>query len=239
MKKGVVLHHSAIKSGWSDPEGLNLAQVATDPETLKKNGVMSPAEYNFIVPKSGKYFPLISSDGVWGHPSRFLSGDFDKTVGHCNSRVYNPITFGVCCDGYYHFENDSPAETMPATQLQGIVACVSFLFWYAGIKHVTDTIGTDKAGNMVQALTKHTIVGDQYTACPGNRFPFDEIFKACAMALRPSQIVFMLDNPTVGERMSHLPQNNRVTLSQAPFISDDSVQFIQNHITILRELKKV
>jgi hypothetical protein len=75
---------------------------------------------------------------------------------------------------------------------------------------------------MVQALTKHTIVGDQYTACPGNRFPFDEIFKACAMALRPSQIVFMLDNPTVGERMSHLPQNNRVTLSQAPFISDDS-----------------
>lgn len=89
--KGIVFHHSATSPPDSS-DGQRLYEMSIDPEHLKSRGILSKAEYHYIVARNGRLIQCV--------PDMTL-------LGHCGS-VRNYDTIGVCSEGnllYQHLTN--------------------------------------------------------------------------------------------------------------------------------------
>jgi hypothetical protein len=90
---GLVFHHSATSPPDSS-DGQKLYRMSVDPDHLKSRGILSNAEYHFIIARNG----------------RLIRCAKDSTVlGHCGSDR-NFDTIGICCEGNLLFQKLSDAQ---------------------------------------------------------------------------------------------------------------------------------
>lgn len=102
--KGIVFHHSATSPPDSS-DGQSLYLMSIDPIHLKNRGILSRAEYHYIIARNGRLIKC--------------ANDFDL-LGHCGS-VRNIDTIGISCEGNFLFqkmtENQYKTLLMIATTL--------------------------------------------------------------------------------------------------------------------------
>lgn len=79
---GLVFHHSATSPPDSS-DGQRLYEMSTDPAHLKNRGILSKAEYHYIIARNGRLIKC---------------ADDMALIGHCGS-VRNYDTIGICCEG--------------------------------------------------------------------------------------------------------------------------------------------
>lgn len=79
---GLVFHHSATSPPDSS-NGQRLYEMSIDPVHLKSRGILSKAEYHYIVARNGRLIKC---------------ADDITLLGHCGS-VRNYDTIGICCEG--------------------------------------------------------------------------------------------------------------------------------------------
>lgn len=84
---GIVFHHSATSPPDSS-DGQSLYLMSIDPVHLESRGILSKAEYHYIVARNGRLIRC--------------ANDFDL-LGHCGS-VRNNDTIGISCEGNFLFQ---------------------------------------------------------------------------------------------------------------------------------------
>lgn len=85
--KGIVFHHSATSPPDSS-DGQSLYLMTIDPVHLQSRGILSKAEYHYIVARNGRLIKC--------------ANDFDL-LGHCGS-ARNIDTIGISCEGNLLFQ---------------------------------------------------------------------------------------------------------------------------------------
>ncbi len=79
---GLVFHHSATSPPDSS-DGKRLYEMSTNPAHLKNRGILSKAEYHYIIARNGRLIKC---------------ADDMALLGHCGS-ARNYDTIGICCEG--------------------------------------------------------------------------------------------------------------------------------------------
>lgn len=136
----IVIHHAAI----------NTASVY-DVHNFHLNSTVENfigIAYNFYIRKDGSIYEGRGWDYVGGHTSN-----------------HNSVSVGICCEGYYHYDNNGYTQKPPNAQLSSLIKMVA------------------------KAMEKYSLnIDDVYghyelnsTACPGNLFPLEEVKNAAAV----------------------------------------------------------
>ena len=109
--KGIVFHHSATSPPDSS-DGQRLYEMSIDPDHLKSRGILSKAEYHYIVARNGRLIRCA--------PDMAL-------LGHCGS-ARNYDTIGICCEGNLLYQHLTKA------QLKTLLALTTTLVRQFGIR---------------------------------------------------------------------------------------------------------
>jgi hypothetical protein len=108
---GIVFHHSATSPPDSS-DGQRLYEMSIEPEHLKSRGILSKAEYHYIIARNGRLIRCA--------PDMAL-------LGHCGS-VRNHDTIGICSEGNLLYQH------LTRSQLKTLLALTTTLVRQYGIR---------------------------------------------------------------------------------------------------------
>lgn len=136
VTRKIIIHHAAV----------NTADVYAVHNLHLQNG-WTGIGYNFYIRKDGSVY----QGRGWNYQGAHTSD-------------YNYESVGICCEGYYHHDENGYTQTPPNAQLSSLIKMVAWAM--------------EKYGLTVDDIYGHYDLNA--TACPGNLFPLTEVKNAAA-----------------------------------------------------------
>lgn len=130
----IIIHHNG-GDALITSDGKGLYKLTTDPVHLKSRGILSPAEYHYIVARNGNVIQCAKDD---------------VALGHSNVATVNSNSIAICFEGNFHTYNGHLAQFLDGKQRDAGVKLILALcrkYGISTIKGHREVIETACPGN--------------------------------------------------------------------------------------------